>query len=72
MSALNLGSQAKTGAVESHLSDSTNGATMTNITEERIGDLAVKFADPLAYFDGEILKQSDKLLLQPYKKQVFV
>lgn len=72
MSALNLGSQAKTGEVESHLSDSTNGATMTNITEERIGDLAVKFADPLAYFDGEILKQSDKLLLQPYKKQVFV
>jgi hypothetical protein len=72
MSALNLSSQAKTGTVETHLSDSTNGATMTNVIEERIGDLAVRFADPLAYFDGEVLKQSDKLLLQPYKKQVFV
>lgn len=73
MSAINLSSQAKAGAVESHLSDSTNGASMTtNVIEERIGDLAVKFADPIAYFDGEVLKQSDKLLLQPYKKQVFV
>lgn len=72
MSALNLSSQAKTGEVESHLSDSSNGATMQNVIEERIGDLAVRFADPLAYFDGEVLKQSDKLLLQPYKKQVFV
>ena len=72
LSAINLSAQAKTGTVESHLSDSTNGATMTNVIEERIGELAVKFADPLAYFDGEILKESDKLILHPYKKQVFV
>ena len=72
LSAINLSAQAKTGTVESHLSNSTNGATMTNVIEERIGELAVKFADPLAYFDGEILKESDKLILHPYKKQVFV
>ena len=72
LSAINLSAQAKTGTVESHLSDSTNGATMTNVIEERIGELAVKFADPLAYFDGEILKESDKLILHPYEKQVFV
>lgn len=70
--ALSLGSQAGAGEVESHASDTTNGASMANIVEERIGDLQVKFADPLAYFDGELLKDSDKILLAPHKKQVFV
>ena len=72
LSALNLGSQAKAGAVDTHLADSTNGADMSIVLQERIGDLTVQFADPLAYFDGELLKQSDKLLLSPYKKQVLV
>ena len=72
MSALNLGSQAKAGAVDTHLADSTNGADMAIVLQERIGDLTVQFADPLAYFDGELLKESDKYLLAPYKKQVLV
>jgi len=72
LSALNLGSQAKAGAVDTHLADSTDGADMAIVLEERIGDLNVKFADPLAYFDGELLKDSDKMLLSPYKKQVLV
>jgi len=72
LSALNLGSQAKAGAVDTHLADSTNGADMAIVLEERIGDLNVKFADPLAYFDGDLLKSSDKMLLTPYKKQVLV
>ena len=72
LSALNLGSQAKAGAVDTHLADSTNGADMAIVLQERIGDLTVQFADPLAYFDGELLKESDKYLLAPYKKQVLV
>tara|TARA_B100000424_G_scaffold87065_1_gene65108 strand:- start:3179 stop:3817 length:639 start_codon:yes stop_codon:yes gene_type:complete len=72
LSALNLGSQAKAGAVDTHLADSTNGADMAIVLEERIGDLTVQFADPLAYFDGDLLKTSDKMLLSPYKKQVLV
>ena len=72
LSALNLGSQAKPGAVDTHLSDSTDGADMSVVLQERIGDLTVQFADPLAYFDGDLLKSSDKLLLSPYKKQVLV
>ena len=72
MSALNLSSQAKTGVVESHLSDNTNGAGMSVVTQERIGDLSVEMVDPLAYFDGPILRDSDKILLNAYKKQVFV
>ena len=72
LSALNLGSQAKAGAVDTHLADSTNGADMSIVLQERIGDLTVQFADPLLYFDGDLLKQSDKLLLSPYKKQVLV
>ena len=72
LSALNLGSQAKAGAVDTHLADSTNGADMSVVLQERIGDLTVQFADPLAYFDGDLLKESDKLLLSPYKKQVLV
>ena len=72
LSALNLGSQAKAGAVDTHLADSTNGADMSIVLQERIGDLTVQFADPLAYFDGELLKESDKYLLAPYKKQVLV
>ena len=65
LSALNLGSQAKAGAVDTHLADSTNGADMAIVLQERIGDLTVQFADPLAYFDGELLKESDKYLLAP-------
>ena len=72
LSALNLGSQAKAGAVDTHLADSTDGADMAIVLEERIGDLTVQFADPLAYFDGDLLKTSDKMLLSPYKKQVLV
>ena len=72
LSALNLGSQAKAGAVDTHLADSTNGADMAIVLQERIGDLTVQFSDPLAYFDGELLKESDKYLLAPYKKQVLV
>ena len=72
LSALNLGSQAKAGAVDTHLADSTKGADMAIVLQERIGDLTVQFADPLAYFDGELLKESDKYLLAPYKKQVLV
>ena len=72
LSALNLGSQAKAGAVDTHLADSTNGADMAIVLEERIGDLTVQFDDPLAYFDGDSLKTSDKMLLSPYKKQVLV
>jgi len=72
LSALNLGSQAKAGAVDTHLADSTNGADMAVVLQERIGDLTVQFADPLAYFDGDLLKTSDKMLLSPYKKQVLV
>ena len=72
LSALNLGSQAKAGAVDTHLADSTDGADMAIVLQERIGDLTVQFADPLAYFDGELLKESDKYLLAPYKKQVLV
>ena len=72
LSALNLGSQAKAGAVDTHLADSTNGADMAIVLQERIGELTVQFADPLAYFDGELLKESDKYLLAPYKKQVLV
>ena len=72
MSALNLSSQSKTGAVESHLTDNTNGAGMSVVTQERIGDLDVTLVDPLAYFDGPILKESDKMLLNTHKKQIFV
>ena len=72
LSALNLGSQAKAGAVDTHLADSTNGADMAVVLQERIGDLTIQFADPLAYFDGDLLKTSDKMLLSPYKKQVLV
>ena len=72
LSALNLGSQAKAGAVDTHLADSTNGADMAIVLQERIGDQTVQIADPLAYFDGELLKESDKYLLAPYKKQVLV
>lgn len=72
MSSLNISSQADTGVVNTHLSDSTNGASMSTVVEERIGDLTVQYADPLAYFDGPLLKESDRLLLAPYKKQVFV
>jgi hypothetical protein len=72
LSAMNLSSQASTGAANTHLSDSTNGASMAIVEEERIGDLSVKFADPMLYFDGNLLKESDKVLLSPYKKQVFV
>jgi len=72
LSAMNLSSQASTGEADTHLSDSTNGASMAIVEEERIGDLSVRFADPMAYYDGDILKESDKMLLSPYKKQVFV
>lgn len=72
LSAMNLSSQASTGAANTHLSDSTNGASMAIVEEERIGDLSVRFADPMLYFDGDLLKESDKVLLSPYKKQVFV
>ena len=72
LSSLNLSSNADSGAVNTHLADSTNGANMNTVIEERIGDLDVKYADPLAYFDGPLLRESDKLLLAPYKKQVFV
>ena len=72
LSAMDLSSQASTGAANTHLSDSTNGASMAIVEEERIGDLSVRFADPMLYFDGDLLKESDKVLLSPYKKQVFV
>tara|TARA_R100000353_G_scaffold176121_1_gene149287 strand:- start:1052 stop:1690 length:639 start_codon:yes stop_codon:yes gene_type:complete len=72
MSSLNVSSNADTGTVDTHLSDSTNGASMSTVVEERIGDLQVQYNDPLAYFDGPLLKDSDRLLIAPYKKQVFV
>ena len=72
LSSLSISSQADTGEVNTHLSDSTNGASMSNVVEERIGDLRVQYTDPLAYFDGPLLRDSDRLLLSPYKKQVFV
>ena len=50
MSALNLSSQSKTGAVESHLTDNTNGAGMSVVTQERIGDLDVTLVDPVSLF----------------------
>ncbi len=72
LSSMNLSSNADTGTVDTHLSDSTNGASMNTVVEERIGDLQVQYNDPLAYFDGPLLKDGDRLLIAPYKKQVFV
>ena len=72
MSSLNVSSNADTGTVDTHLSDSTNGASMSTVVEERIGDLQVQYNDPLAYFDGSLQRDSDRLLIAPCKKQVFV
>jgi len=70
VSALSLGSQQPSGAVETHLASGSEGKFQM-VKNEGIGDYQVTYESVLDQMNSDLLQKADMKILSKYKRQFF-